>query len=192
MLVAVDPGHGGRHGRRDPGAVGLEPYELHEAEVVWPVCVCLASILSGQGHAILVTRSQRQFVSPAGRARLANDQGAELFVSVHCNSFRLDTANGFEVLFHPDSAQGRALALAIMDAMAEALGDQVRNRGIKPRTNLSVLTRTRMPAVLVELPFISNPRELEWLAELRNQAVAASAIARGLESWIAARAGVEA
>lgn len=178
MLICIDPGHGGR----DPGAVGLEPYELHEDDVAWSVSTATAAVLERLGRPHIVTRSQREYVSPGARARFANEQRAAAFVSVHCNAHGSPNAAGFEVLHYPGSRRGATLASAILGRLAWWVPGP--NRGLKPRANLSVLSKTAMPAVLVELPFISNPAELQWLANLKNQAAAGRSIAAGVDDWI--------
>ena len=181
MRVCVDPGHGGK----DPGAIGYKPWRLREAEVVWSVSTVLRHVLEADGHQVLTTRRQGEYVGLAERARRANAWGADLFVSVHCNSFADPAAHGLEVL-HYGSEAGEQLARSILDEIFESTyldRFEIRYRGLKRRPGLAVLRLTRMPAALVELPFISNPTDHAALVDPQAQVEYALAVARGLTKF---------
>ena len=97
------------------------------------------------------------------RVRQANAWGADIFVSLHTNASTNPAANGAEVLIYDRSAtEAYNLAEDILDEMTLVTG--LRNRGIIERPGLYVLRRTRMPAVLVEMGFISNRYDAELMA----------------------------
>lgn len=190
MKVCVDPGHGGA----DPGAVGVLlsslPTDLAEKDVNWSVSCLVADKLGYIERLgsraffeddIMLSRNQAESVSLTERASRANEWGADLFVSIHCNAAHDPAAEGFEV-FHAGTEAGSRLAEDLINVLAAELPDH-RNRGAKT-ARFQVLRETAMPAVLIELEFLSNPRRLEFLANYRNQARLAGAIA----SWIAASA----
>jgi N-acetylmuramoyl-L-alanine amidase len=168
MLVALDAGHGWAEGTGDPGAVG--PSGLLESDVTLLAALAMAERLRELGNEVVLTRSGRAFVSLQERTRIADAAGAALFVSLHCNAAASPAAHGSETLYYPTSPSGRALAKRLQWALIEAGGR--RDRGIKPRSDLHVLKAAAMPAVLVELAFISNPEEErllgseQWVTEV--------------------------
>lgn len=156
MVVVLDAGHGGK----DPGAVS--PTGLQEKDVALQIVEHVKKHLSRPGgYRVLLTRTDDSYVSPAARARFANDARADAFVSVHCNAASSPTAQGYETLYHPSSVLGTNLAVGIQTGLRRRLRGP--DRGTKPRPDLTVLSRTKMPAALVEVGFISNPGEERWL-----------------------------
>ena len=101
------------------------------------------------------------------RVNQANSWGADAFISIHTNASVNPTANGSEVLIYSTSStEAYNLAEDILTNMTEVTG--LRNRGIIERPGLYVLRRTRMPAVLVEMGFITNPGDAVLMAESPN------------------------
>jgi N-acetylmuramoyl-L-alanine amidase len=126
--VVVDAGHGGE----DHGARG--PKGLLEKELVLDLARRLGGRLAAQGLTVVMTRDADRFVSLDERTRLANDAGADLFVSIHANASRLRDVTGIETFFASPEATdeaARALAQAENSAFGEAAlrmaeGDPVR------------------------------------------------------------------
>jgi N-acetylmuramoyl-L-alanine amidase len=174
MKVALDPGHGGH----DPGAVGKAG--LEEADTALAIVTFLYDELVLLGHEVVVTRWTDEAVALGLRCSIANDAGADVFVSVHLNSDGPE-ANGIETLY--SSAAGKALAEPIQKALIEATGE--RDRGLKERDDLYVLNGTVMPAILVEVGFISHPESEQKLAAKDYQLLVAQAIAAGLKEHLA-------
>lgn len=170
-IICLDPGHGGA----DPGAVGAGG--LQEKDVALAIAKKAEAMLDEQ-HDVVMTRCGDRTLQLTDRANLANSAAADLFVSVHCNGFDQPTAHGVEVFHFPASTDGERLAHSIQDQLVQLLEE--RDRGVKSARFL-VLRRTQMPAVLVELPFITTPasekrfRDDEYL-ERCAEAVAAGVI----------------
>ena len=101
------------------------------------------------------------------RVRQANAWGADVFISLHTNASTNPNANGSEALIYDESATA-ALNLAEDILYEMTLVTGLRNRGIVERPGLYVLRRTKMPAVLVEMGFISNPGDAEIMANSPN------------------------
>lgn len=172
MKVCIDPGHGGK----DPGAVGSV---LKEKGVTLQVSFLLKKALEPD-FAVVMTRSDDIYVSLGERCRFANREKADLFVSLHCNSANVHTANGIETFHHPTSRRGIGLAKLIQAELVSATG--LKDRGAKYAT-FQVLRDTAMPAVLIELGFINNPVEEKLLGSFDYQSMCASAIAQGIRRY---------
>lgn len=175
MKIVLDPGHGGP----DPGAVG--PTGLTEAEVVLDVAHHALDMLQVDGHDVRLTREADTYVSLGARSDFANKWGAGLFISIHCNAFTDPGANGTEVWYYEGSTAGQSLATAVQRELVNRL--RRRDRGIKPTKSLSVLRRTSMPAVLLELAFISNPAEEQLMRSDGIRTLVAVAIYDAVREW---------
>ncbi len=115
------------------------------------------------------------------RARVqgAEDFGADLFLSIHTNASVNSSASGSEALvYQVDSTAGR-IGESILRSMTRLTG--LRNRGVIARPGLYVLRRTSMPAVLVEIGFISNPGDAALMRD--DPDLFAEGIYRGLNAY---------
>lgn len=177
MIICIDPGHGGK----DPGAIGRDPFTLWESDLVWSIAVATYTLLPATNE-VFLSRGQSEYVSLSDRVRAANDGAANIFVSIHANASNDASANGFEV-WHSGSGAGARLALCVLDRVSIATScDGMKNRGIKAG-NFTVLTRTNMPAVLVECGFMTNPLDLMTMATARYQKSIAEAICGAVSSF---------
>jgi N-acetylmuramoyl-L-alanine amidase len=135
----------------------------------------LALELEAYGITTHLTRPNDVFVTLDERCDLANTEGSHYFISIHLNSDGPE-AEGIETLYASD--YGKALAGPIQKALIEATGEK--DRGLKYRDNLWVLNGTRMPAVLVEVGFISHPVFEAKFRTTDYQGLLAKAISRGV------------
>ena len=185
MKIAVDPGHGGMF----LGAIGNNPYVVHEKDVTLAIGLALAKILKKQGHKVFLTRNRDAHLAPevnadlAQRAEAANAAQAQLFVSVHCNAYSDPNSEGIETCYFPGSPRSERLARAVQEALLAKFKDHL-NRGVKAK-DLLMLQRAAMPACLIETEFLTNPKQLEFLVNERNQESIAQAIAEGIKSYLA-------
>lgn len=181
--ILLDPGHGGS----DSGAVGYSG--VTEASVTLPVAQKTRDILQRAGANVVMTRNTD--VDVYGRDASARQElqarvdvgaraGADVFVSIHCNAFSSPTANGMETYYYGGSSEGERLATLLNEELAEACG--LYNRGVKS-ANFYVMKHSAMPASLIELGFVTNPREEAKLADDAYQETLAEAIARGIERF---------
>ena len=146
--VVIDAGHGGH----DRG--GIRSNIIPEKGVALDVARRLRANLAGAGLRTVMTRSSDKFVSLDRRVSIANAQRRAIFVSIHFNSARRVGASGIETFY--GSAKAKRLARLIQrNAMRTTSGE---NRGIK-RARYYVLRKSRMPAVLIECGFLTNPRD---------------------------------
>lgn len=118
------------------------------------------------------------------RVRQANEWGADIFLSLHNNAAENPRATGNEALVYgPGATVARALATDILEQLTLTTG--LRNRGIVYRPGLYVLKETEMPAVLVEMGFITNPEDAELLAY--SPSLFATGIYRGVLDYYGMR-----
>ncbi len=176
MKICIDPGHGGY----DPGAVG--PTGLKEKNVTLPVAMLLADILRAAGQEVILTRDSDNTPWDSDndlwkRCQIANDYGADVFVSIHINSAANPAATGTETYCVAFGGEGEKIARSVQKELVAALG--LPDRGIKA-ANFYVLKRTDMPAILTELAFISNPDEEYMMRTDDFLSRAAEAIAQGI------------
>ncbi|MGB3309587.1 MAG: N-acetylmuramoyl-L-alanine amidase [Nodosilinea sp.] len=175
VVVAIDPGHGGR----DPGAVGIGG--LQEKQVIFPISQRVAALLEAQGVVVVMTRQQDTTLDLQVRADIANRSQANLFVSIHANAISLSRpdVNGIET-YHA-SASGRRLAATLQASMLAATG--MRDRGVK-QARFYVLRATNMPSALVEVGFVTGAQDAPRLADPAWRETMAQAIARGILQYI--------
>jgi N-acetylmuramoyl-L-alanine amidase len=200
--VAIDPGHGGR----DTGAVGTIPAgtptglpartdsqgrpAIYEKDVNLDVSLRLDAWLRQRGARTILTRTRdtgagdRPYTTARAdlgtRVDIANEAGADVFVSVHNNALG-STSSGTETFhFYYSSAAARTLAQDVQRELVATL--RLPDRGVKT-AGFYVLRHTRMPAILVEGAFLSNPTEARLLADPAIRQRMAEAIGRGVERF---------
>lgn len=171
LRVCVDAGHGGD----DRGAFS---HGYAEDDIALDVALALEGELCALGCRVYMTRRKDRTVSLASRSRHANLHDCDRFVSVHCNAALTAQPSGIETWHFPASRKGHNLAESVQQAMASAFPAQA-DRGVRA-ANFAVLRLTNMPAALVELGFITNPRDRRRLTDEHWQQEAARAIARGV------------
>lgn len=126
-----------------------------------------------------LTRSTDVFIELGERCSIANTWHADWFVSVHLNSDG-PSAVGIETLYRGEI--GKELAVAVQSTLITATGD--RDRGVKYRDNLYVLNGTQMPAILLELGFISHPETEKKLRTPEYQGLLVKAVVEGIAAYL--------
>lgn len=187
MKVFINPGHDIDY---DSGAVSSRT-GLRECEVAARVGALVKHYLEAAGCTCELMQSDNLAPTSTGRSRYADRQGptvteaannweADIFVSIHCNSAEAEEARGVETFAYAlDGEAGEKLAICIQDQIVDALG--MLDRGVKANPKLFVLQYTAMPAVLVEIGFISNEGDEDLLQTCQDDF--ARAIARGVTDY---------
>ena len=194
MKVVIDPGHAGRN--IDPGAVNGST-GLQEADVALVISRQVANYLLNVGYEVKQTRTeweQEETDDLSYRTALANDWGADIFISLHCNSAANQSAEGYEVWTSPGNTLGDKLATCIYGQIAAEFPDRAGRTDYSDgdpdkESRFYVLVHTDAPACLVEMAFISNDEEAGLLADAAWQDRYARAIARGVTDYFAAMEG---
>ncbi len=149
-ILVLDAGHGGI----DPGTCGCQG--TREKENTLDITMRLKELLEDAGAYVILTRCDDSYVSLFERPLVANLNFADLFISIHCNSFSGDhNIRGIEVYYHQNPA-GKILAGYVMSKLAAKT--KLNNRGVRDN-NYAVLVESLMPGILVELGYISNYEE---------------------------------
>lgn len=183
-VITIDPGHGGS----DPGAIG--PTGLMEKNVTLPISMKLKKALEAKGAKVNLTRTTDVDVygpNASGpdelqaRVDVGTANKSDIFISVHINSFSNPSVGGISTYYYDKTQYDTRLASRIQAKIADEAGFGG-DRGIQPG-NLYVLRRSLMPAVLVELGFISNPKEEALLKSDAVQQEFADEIADGIENY---------
>ena len=174
ILVAIDPGHGGK----DPGAIGIGG--VQEKNIILPISQQVAQLLQQRGVQVKLTRASDFFVSLDGRAQIANRAGANLFVSIHANAISLSRpdVNGLETYYYQS---GQRLAQTIHRSILRRVN--IRDRGVR-RARFFVLRKTTMPSVLVEVGFLTGNEDSANLRNPNYRRQMAEAIANGILEYI--------
>lgn len=184
IRIFIDQGHN----PRNPNA-GAEGNGYLEQDLVFRIGIETKTLLDG--NAAFSTRLSRPNAdtqlgtSNAESLRLrvedANSWGADLFLSLHTNASVNSSVSGSEGLVYQRNSTAYTIAQELLSSLTQATG--LRNRGIFIRPGLYVLRRSAMPAVLLELGFITNPGDAALMAE--DPTLFALGIYRGLASYYA-------
>lgn len=172
-LVVLDPGHGGD----DPG--GLANEGVWEGDLCWDLARRMAERLVWFGARVRFTRNEAQGPDHHERARRANDIDGDVFVSLHLNSHDEASAEGACTYFFRASRGGERLAESIQQHLVHF---GLRDCRSHPRS-YALLRETRMPAVLVEPLYITNPDEAKRLEDTAYRSALADAIAAGIRDY---------
>lgn len=185
-VIVIDPGHGGN----DSGAIG--PTGVMEKTVTLNIALRLQKLLEAEGATVYMTRSTDTEVSPKGanasdieelqaRCDVANNHDADIFISIHNDSFTNGAAKGTTGYYYSrGSAKSRDLADKVRSGVIDQIGTQ--SRGTQS-CNFYVVKHTDMPATLVEVAFISNPEEEKLLNSDDGAQKAAQGIADGIADY---------
>lgn len=179
--IFVDAGHGGP----DPGAMANGVIEQY---INLNVANELARLLRQGGYEVMQYRTTpTENVLPGknddlrSRAAMANNWGADYFISIHTNSAPNPAAHGFEAYVYRLGTTAESLAQSIVDSVVSQLGSK--DNGVH-QANFAVLRRTNMPATLLELGYLTNPTEALNLNSPAWQKAVAKAIYDGIYRFV--------
>ena len=174
MKIAVDPGHGGR----DPGAVGF----ITEVDIVYPWADELVKKLNKLGCTAQLTHRKPPSnvkVTLEDRVEAAEDMKADLYISVHADSWTTKHAHGASAFVYSATSSSYSIAEKILPALQKDIGS---HGGTPKIANFHVLRETSMPAVLLETGFVTNPEDGLWLMRnYKKQAKRVAEVIAGLK-----------
>ena len=179
IKIFIDQGH-------NPGGIngGAEGNGLVEQEITYNVGIYLNNLLNNDYRfESMVSRENIDTIlgtnnttSLQTRVNMANTWGADYFISIHTNASESESLNGSEVYVYSQQSPAYEMAEDILDNIVELVG--TRDNNVRINRALYVLRKTTMPALLVELAYITNPQDAEKLAN--DQYLFAYAIYRGI------------
>lgn len=177
MKILVDPGHGGK----ESGATG--PTGLPEKDVNLTVSKLLREELVKRGATVVMTREDDKFVSLEDRQKIIGKEEPALALSVHYNALPdygdAENTKGVGMFwYHP---QAHSLAIFLHNYLVKKLDRP--SYGVF-WNNLALTRPEAAPSILLELGFMSNPEEFEWVTNPKQQKKLARTIADGVVKWL--------
>lgn len=192
-VLVIDAGHGGV----DPGAVGIS--KVLEKDITLGVSKRLQALVQQSGAKAIMIREndsdlgtsqgllRRKREDLAQRIQLAMDSQAEVYLSIHANSFPDPKLTGAQTFYHSDSPGGKLLAQSIQQELNSMTNTK---RVAKGNQDIYVLKKANQAAVTVELGFLSNPQEEQLLATPEYQQKLAIAIFKGVSTYFSKQDGI--
>ncbi|MFA5561246.1 MAG: N-acetylmuramoyl-L-alanine amidase [Eubacteriales bacterium] len=166
IKIYIDQGHN----PQSPNA-GAEGQGLREQDLVFRIGILLAQALNAnpnfEARVSRPTPETQLGTSNASSLRVrtmaANAWPADLFLSLHTNAAADPSASGSEAIVYRTNSRAHDVAVVLLRNLNRTTG--LRNRGVLARPSLYVLARTAMPAVLLELGFITNPHDAALMSQ---------------------------
>ncbi len=174
MKIVIDPGHGGI----DDGALGSYS---KEKDINLILSLKLKEQLVDRGIDIVMTREDDSYIDLQDRSDIANQNRADYFISMHCNSSSDSQISGTETYCYSEYSEGYILAKILQNKIIQY--NKNNDRGVKT-ANFYVLRMTEMPAVLIETMFITNAEEEEQLNDTNWQDVFASQLSEAIGEYL--------
>lgn len=183
VKVVIDPGHGGY----DPGAIGYSGSK--EKDITLSVALAAGKILQSKGINVIYTRNSDNVSWSTDilndlqtRCDAANKNNADYFISIHCDSYiQNKDANGTSTYYYSLNSDAAKLAAFMQGQITNYMGTS--DRGVKT-ANYYVIKNTNCPSILIELGFLSNPREESLLKSGFYQEKWGNAIASAFVNYI--------
>lgn len=183
-IIIVDAGHGGK----DAGTSSKREF-YEEKQLTLETAFLIADYLKKLGYKAVLTRNKDIFVPLETRAEIANSLRADLFVSIHYNNSSSQEAKGIEVYYCkeekiPPSSRilrSKELGQDVLKHIISSTGAE--SRGVK-QANFAVVRQTKMPAILIEAGFLSNPQERAKLHDQKYLHILAKGIAQGVDNYL--------
>ncbi|MBM7623466.1 N-acetylmuramoyl-L-alanine amidase [Sporohalobacter salinus] len=179
-VIIIDPGHGGID-------TGTHRNKIYEKDINLKIAKHLSNFLEKGNLKVILTRNDDSLYKNDRnkdikyRARLANKKNADLFISIHVNSFPGTSSFGGQTFYNPNSSQSKKLAKFIQQKLINIQPENYRK--IKPG-NFYVLNKTDMTAVLVEVGFLSNKKDFDRLTSTNGRKKIAKALSEGIIAYL--------
>lgn len=203
ITIVIDPGHSSKSSNeKEPASPGSKEKKLKdtvgstgvnsnipEYEITHEVSFKLKKILEEEGYNVILTKNNiNEQLSNIERADIGNKHNANLLIRIHCDSFSSKSANGASMLVPKTKGyvttnianQSYSYGEKIINAYTETTG--IYNRGVVLRDDLTGFNWSKVPVVLLELGFISNPKEESYLSNSKNYNQIAEGIAKGINN----------
>ncbi len=195
-VVVIDPGHGGED-------EGCEKDGIQEKDINLAIAGMVKDKLDGMGYQAVLAREDDTYIAKEERVQNANAWGADLYVSIHQNAYEDESAEGIEVWYDGNAADGSSadgnaansssadggaagadnerLARLVHQETLKSTGAAARE--LREDSEFYVTRETSMPSCLIETGFLSNQGEREKLVTVEYQQQVADGIARGIDLY---------
>ena len=203
-VVALDPGHSGKRNRGvepiGPGAKTKKAKDSTGTQGVstrypeYKLTLSLAKMmkkeLEARGYQVVMTRKDNKTaVSCAKRAQIANEKKADIFVRIHADGTSSSSVYGASALYPSSSnpyvgkhsAKSKKLSQCLLDAMCSKA--KAKNRGLTQRDDLTGTNWAKMPVTLIEVGFMTNPKEDALLRKKEYQKKLAVGMVDGIDRY---------
>ena len=158
-VVYIDPGHGGL----DPGTIYKD---IYEKDINLEICLKLQKVLESEGAIVYLTRygdydlsnnsSSRKKSDLNNRAKIINESGADIYISIHLNSINSSTWSGAQVFFDDINDKNQIIANIFQEQLKN---DLKTTRKVKEITTMLMNRKITIPGILIEAGFLSNPND---------------------------------
>ncbi|MGL4450957.1 MAG: N-acetylmuramoyl-L-alanine amidase [Sarcina sp.] len=173
--VVLDASHGGD----DTGILGL--LGTKEKECTLYIAKACRNILEGKGFSVKLTRENDEWVEGEERSKIANLSNAKCFVSIHLNSSDDRRESGVEVVSSNTDKEVSKLSFNLLSSLSKST--KLNSRGTK-YSDLILFKEITIPAAIVKVCFLTNPREEKLLLDQSFNLDVAGLIANGIEKYI--------
>lgn len=184
MKIHIDPGHGDidpSNGAYDPGAVG--PRGVCETDINLAVGLELGKILNDNGYEVVYSRTKNREIDIWPIIDdIFYDSGSDMLISIHCNAAVDRSATGIETYYNAYSPAGKKLAGIIQNDLMDAFPEHI-DRGLGDKSLRITGISSELPIVLLELEFLSNPLQEQFLANKDNQKKISLTIANSINKY---------
>lgn len=179
-IVVIDAGHGGI----DEGTISQNGKYL-EKEYTLLIAKRLEKLLKEEGIIVYCTRTDDRYITKKERVKRAKKVKADLLISIHCNASDVGdtTSNGIETLYSKRKTNNvvltnKKLATIMLDGLTKETN--LRKRGSIMRNKLYVLRHADMPATIIEIGYMSNTKDLNFIRKESGQQKIAQGICNGV------------
>ena len=177
-ILVIDAGHGGK----DAGALS-EDEQIYEKNINLGIALQLKELLDQENIKVYYTRTDDNTVFLRPRATLANSVESDYFISIHCNTSGVTYPNGTEVLYYDNdfkNVSAKSLAKVISEEVADHCELNTRGLVLKQTGDIFIMDQAKVPTVLIEVGYLSNTGDLNYLNNPEKQ----KEIAKGIYSGI--------
>ena len=181
IVIVIDPGHGGE----DPGKVGVN--DVLEKDLNLQVAQKVQKLMEEAGIEIVMTREDDNVPTAKKkdleeRIQLINSTNPTLALCIHQNSYPDAAIKGAQVFYYTPSEEAKAAATIVQEELRTV--DPSNTRAIKAHDTYYMLKNTKVPTIIVECGFLTNPEEAEKLTNEEYQGQLAKAICDGIIKWL--------
>ena len=179
-VIYIDPGHGGK----DPGTIYKD---IYEKDINLEICLKLQKVLESEGAIVYLTRYgdydlsnnsySRKKSDLNNRAKIINESGADIYISIHLNSISSSTWRGAQVFYDDVNEKNIEIANLFQDQLKQ---DLKTTRKVKEISTMLMNRKIKIPGILIEAGFLSNPNDRYLLRQNDYQYKICNSIRKGL------------